>query len=222
MPVLAKLVELLKLPSPVRWNVLFVEPCSPGHVPVPSVAHPTPVFGGKPCKSPLRPVTALFIRSFIVGIAPSAAYLSTRSGRMPSAAKRTAFSADGFPDAACAFTAVKMGTATDAAKHTPRIDRDQILPRRFMGDPLVAIRLPARLTLANSGVLEQTHRDLPKCELWNSEQTRKYGTVTDAYNTRSEAVSPSRGAETGARPCATLEPLGTLPTARSTMTVCPV
>src|SRR5512146_528189 len=27
-------VELLKFDSPVRWNVLLVEPCSPGYVPV--------------------------------------------------------------------------------------------------------------------------------------------------------------------------------------------
>ena len=37
MPVAAKLVELLKSPSPVRWKVLLVEPCSPGQVPVASV-----------------------------------------------------------------------------------------------------------------------------------------------------------------------------------------
>ena len=43
--------------APVRWNVLFVEPCSPGHVPDASVYHPTPVFGGNPCVSPLTPLT---------------------------------------------------------------------------------------------------------------------------------------------------------------------
>jgi hypothetical protein len=32
--------------SPVRKNVLFVEPCSPGYAPVASVYQPTPVFGG--------------------------------------------------------------------------------------------------------------------------------------------------------------------------------
>src|SRR5262245_5910813 len=47
-PGVAKLVELLKLPSPMRWNVLLVEPCSAGQVPVASVYQPTPVFGGKP------------------------------------------------------------------------------------------------------------------------------------------------------------------------------
>ena len=57
MPVVAKLVELLKLPSPVRWKVLFVEPCSPGQVPVESVYQPTPVFGGKPWSRPFWPLT---------------------------------------------------------------------------------------------------------------------------------------------------------------------
>ena len=85
-PVAAKLVELLKLPSPVRWNVLFVEPCSPGQVPVASVDQPTPVFGGKPCNSPFLPTTPSWISAFMVGIAPCSAYLSTRSGRIPSEA----------------------------------------------------------------------------------------------------------------------------------------
>jgi hypothetical protein len=87
MPGVAKLVELLKFPSPVRWNVLFVEPCSPGHVPVESVYQPTPVFGGKPWRRPFSPLSPWAISCFIVGMAPSLAYLSTRSGRMPSAAK---------------------------------------------------------------------------------------------------------------------------------------
>ena len=52
-----RLVRLKKLPSPVRWNVLFVDPCSPGQVPVASVYQPTPVFGGKACLRPLSPLT---------------------------------------------------------------------------------------------------------------------------------------------------------------------
>ncbi len=46
-PFVEKLVVLSKF-VPVRWNVLFVEPCSPGHVPVARVCQPTPVFGGNP------------------------------------------------------------------------------------------------------------------------------------------------------------------------------
>ena len=39
-------VLLLKLESPTRKNVLFVEPCSDGYVPVAIVYQPTPVLGG--------------------------------------------------------------------------------------------------------------------------------------------------------------------------------
>ncbi len=51
-PVVANEVRLLKLPSPMRWKVLLVDPCSPGHVPEASVYQPTPVLGGKPWSSP--------------------------------------------------------------------------------------------------------------------------------------------------------------------------
>src|SRR6188474_3499450 len=77
-------VRLLKLPSPTRWYVLFVEPCSLGHVPVASVYQPTPVFGGKPCCMPFAPRTPDDIIAAYVGIAPSAAYFSIKSGRIPS------------------------------------------------------------------------------------------------------------------------------------------
>ncbi len=82
-----KLTRLLKT-SPVRWNVLLVDPCSLGQVPLASVYQPTPVLGGKAGCKPLFPFTPLFIRSLKVGMMPSAAYLSTRSGRMPSDAKK--------------------------------------------------------------------------------------------------------------------------------------
>jgi hypothetical protein len=54
-------VELLKR-SPVRWNVLFVEPCSLGQVPVAMAYQPTPVFGGKAGSMPLSPRTPFAIR----------------------------------------------------------------------------------------------------------------------------------------------------------------
>jgi hypothetical protein len=72
MPLAAKLVLLLKM-SPVRWNVLFVDPCSPGQVPVASVYQPTPVFGGKPCVRPFRPRTPFRISSLWFGMIPSRA-----------------------------------------------------------------------------------------------------------------------------------------------------
>src|SRR5215510_6375729 len=74
-------VRLLKLPSPIRWYVLFVDPCSLGQLPVISVYQPTPVFGGKPCTMPLSPVVPPSISFAYVGMAPAAAYFSIRSGR---------------------------------------------------------------------------------------------------------------------------------------------
>jgi hypothetical protein len=50
-------VRLLKFPSPTRWYVLFVEPCSPGYVPVAIVYQPTPVLGGNAWTIPLSPRT---------------------------------------------------------------------------------------------------------------------------------------------------------------------
>ena len=73
MPFVANEVRLLKLLSPVRWNVLLVEPCSLGYVPVASVCQPTPVFGGKACTRPFSPLTPRSIIFDSVGIAPSAA-----------------------------------------------------------------------------------------------------------------------------------------------------
>src|SRR5262245_30005199 len=55
-------VELLKT-SPLRWKVLFVEPCSLGQVPVAIAYQPTPVFGGNAGSIPLSPLTPLLIRS---------------------------------------------------------------------------------------------------------------------------------------------------------------
>src|SRR6185503_18586959 len=50
-------VRLLNVPSPIRWEVLLVAPCSLGQVPVIIVYQPTPVFGGKPGCMPLTPFT---------------------------------------------------------------------------------------------------------------------------------------------------------------------
>src|SRR5205814_7426617 len=49
--------------SPVRKNVLFVEPFSPGYAPVAIVYHPTPVLGGKACTIPFAPSTPAFRRA---------------------------------------------------------------------------------------------------------------------------------------------------------------
>jgi hypothetical protein len=39
--------------APLRWNVLFVEPWTPGHAPVARLYQPAPVFGGAWVRSPL-------------------------------------------------------------------------------------------------------------------------------------------------------------------------
>src|SRR5512135_2198733 len=57
-----KEVRLLNA-SPLRKNVLLVEPCSPGQVPVASVNQPTPVLGGKACVRPLSPITPCAIKA---------------------------------------------------------------------------------------------------------------------------------------------------------------
>src|SRR5918992_4286592 len=101
MPVAAKLVELLKFASPVRWNVLFVEPCSPGQVPVASVVQPTPVLGGKPWRRPLPAASTPLSRRFAnVGSRPWSTYLCTMSCLRPSDANRIALSALPAVDAA--------------------------------------------------------------------------------------------------------------------------
>jgi hypothetical protein len=60
-PEAEKEVLLLKLESPVRKNVLFVDPCSLGYVPVASVYQPTPVFGGNAWSMPSLPVAPSFM-----------------------------------------------------------------------------------------------------------------------------------------------------------------
>src|SRR4029079_15309213 len=82
---------------PLRWNVLFVEPCTPGHAPVARLYQPAPVLGGAWVRRPLPLADVPFFRnSDIVGISPCAAYRATMSCLMPSAAKNTAFCAGAF------------------------------------------------------------------------------------------------------------------------------
>ena len=51
------------------WNVLFVEPWTPGHAPVASEYHPAPVFGGAWVSRPFPVAEVPFLRnSAIVGI----------------------------------------------------------------------------------------------------------------------------------------------------------
>ena len=60
---------------PLTWNVLFVDPATPGHAPVVSVNHPAPVFGGACVSSPLSDALAPFFnRSRKPGTTPCFAY----------------------------------------------------------------------------------------------------------------------------------------------------
>ena len=82
---------LLANVPPLMWNVLFVEPWTPGHAPVAREYQPAPVLGGASVRRPLPVAWAPFLRNdAIVGMRPWAAYFATRSWRMPSATKKTA------------------------------------------------------------------------------------------------------------------------------------
>ena len=59
---------------PLMWNVLLVEPCTPGQAPVARLYQPAPVFGGACVRRPLPVAFAPFLsKSAIVGIRPCAA-----------------------------------------------------------------------------------------------------------------------------------------------------
>ena len=76
---------------PVMWNVLLVDPCTPGHAPEASVYQPAPVLGGACVSSPPPLAEVPFLSKLaIAGITPWAAYFATRSCRRPSEAKNTA------------------------------------------------------------------------------------------------------------------------------------
>src|SRR4051794_10034560 len=76
---------------PFTGNVLFVDPCTPGHAPVASEYQPAPVFGGACVSSPPPAAeTPLRRNCFIVGIPPWSTYFATRSCRSPSEVKKTA------------------------------------------------------------------------------------------------------------------------------------
>ncbi len=72
----------MRLPngSPFLWNVLFVEPCTPGQAPVASVNQPAPVFGGAWVSRPLPPARVpVRSSSRKPGTAPLRAYFATAS-----------------------------------------------------------------------------------------------------------------------------------------------
>ena len=107
----------VELPNgwPLMWNVLFVEPWTPGQAPVARVYQPAPVFGGAWVRRPPPVAEAPFLRkSAIVGMTPWPAYFWTRSWRRPSDAKKTALSVGAFALPA-AFVAPEADPRSGAA-----------------------------------------------------------------------------------------------------------
>ena len=103
------------------WNVLLVEPWTPGHAPVASEYQPAPVFGGAWVRRPSPVAFAPFLRNeAIVGMTPSAAYFATRSWRKPSAAKKTApwLAGAGFPVVDGGAAATGAATSPTSSERT--------------------------------------------------------------------------------------------------------
>ena len=72
------------------WNVLLVEPWTPGQAPVASVNQPAPVFGGDCVSRPLSEARVPFLSSSRnPGVSPSSANSSTRFWTRPSEAKNS-------------------------------------------------------------------------------------------------------------------------------------
>src|SRR4249919_1723324 len=101
------------------WNVLLVEPWTPGHAPVARLYQPAPVFGGACVSRPLPLADVPFLRKDdMVGSRPWAAYLATMSCRMPSAAKKTAVSLGAFSFAAAELEAAAVSLPAAGAAST--------------------------------------------------------------------------------------------------------
>src|SRR3954447_19219240 len=76
--------ELAKV-EPLMWNVLFVDPCTPGQAPVVRLNHPAPVFGGACVSRPWSDAYAPCLsRSLKPGTEFPLAYCSIASWRIPS------------------------------------------------------------------------------------------------------------------------------------------
>src|SRR5262245_54871930 len=124
----------VELPNgwPLTWNVLLVDPWTPGQAPVARVYQPAPVFGGAWVSRPPPVAEAPFLRkSAIVGMTPWPAYFWTRSWRRPSEAKKTALSVGALafpaacvaPDAEPLSGAPVAGTASRPSRRAPTISR---------------------------------------------------------------------------------------------------
>ncbi len=127
---------------PLTWNVLFVEPWTPGHAPVVSVNHPAPVFGGDCVSSPLSDALApFFSRSRKPGTTPCFAYASTASWRMPSDAKNNNLSERSSPLCPAAAPVRRRGVDPERGAEADqqrgrgehRRDSTPAMPRRTNG-----------------------------------------------------------------------------------------
>ena len=80
--------------APLMWNVLLVDPWTPGQAPVARLYQPAPVFGGAWVSRPLPVayVAVLEERAHRRHQRPARRTRATRSWRRPSAAKKTALS----------------------------------------------------------------------------------------------------------------------------------
>ena len=122
--------------SPFLWNVLLVDPWTPGHAPVARVYQPAPVFGGACVSRPLPDALLPDLRNpAIVGITPAAAYCSTMSWRMPSAAKNTALPGvfpplpgGGAADAGAPMLAASKAATASRSVNLTGLDRGTALP----------------------------------------------------------------------------------------------
>ena len=110
---------------PLMWNVLLVEPWTPGQAPVARLYQPAPVLGGASVSRPSPVADAPCLRNeAIVGIRPWAAYFSTWSWRMPSDANRTAESdAGALPGGGFATAGAATLDARRPATANTNIDR---------------------------------------------------------------------------------------------------
>ncbi len=122
---------LLPNGAPLMWNVLLVEPWTPGHAPLARLYQPAPVFGGAWVSRPSPVADAPCLRNeAIVGIRPLAAYFSTRSWRIPSDAKNTAVPGSGswlglpWASAAAGATAVEASRPMSTRTKVDRRSKD--------------------------------------------------------------------------------------------------
>src|SRR4051794_29819373 len=157
----AKAAVLLAKVPPLMWNVLLVEPWTPGHAPVARLYQPAPVFGGASVRRPFPAADVPFLRNEpIVGSRPWAAYLATRSWRMPSATKKTAVPASGpFPGGGAADTgpaSIVASRPATAMSVTGRRSRDRFTTETSMPK---GIRLGARGARRPAPQLHRTARD---------------------------------------------------------------